>query len=169
MSHADFQTETNAVHDAKVRLRGAFERPLVGRLMPWAIAIILLIPLILGAFAFGATPTRFAEGLSRLAGIIAFMFPPHIWTTWMEWQEVLEGLGQTIVMAFLGTLLGAAASLPLALLGAKNIIPFGWLRLFSRRSFDALRAVEQIFLLWCSFALSGLVLWLVSLPSRFPR
>lgn len=146
MSDADLPLETNMVKDAKARLRGAFERPLIRRLAPWIIVVSLLIPFAFSAVAFDATPARFAEGLSRLGGIIAFMFPPHVWTTWVEWSEVLEGLGQTIVMAFLGTLLGAAVSLPLALLGAKNIMPFGWLRLFSRRGFDALRTVEQIIL-----------------------
>lgn len=75
MSDADLQLETNMVKDAKARLRGAFERPLIRRLTPWIIVISLLIPFVFSAVAFDATPARFAEGLSRLGGIIAFMFP----------------------------------------------------------------------------------------------
>ncbi|WJR68760.1 phosphonate ABC transporter, permease protein PhnE [Neorhizobium sp. CSC1952] len=139
-SDADF------VSGAKARLPGAFERPLLDRMMPAAIVAALAVPFTYSAVAFGATPARFIEGLTRLGNILSFMFPPHIWTTWQEWSEILEGLGETVVMAFLGTLLGALAALPLALLGAKNIMPFSWLRLLSRRGFDALRAVEQIIL-----------------------
>ena len=95
---------------------------------------------------FGFSPARIVDGAQRLATVLAFMFPPHVWTTWAEWQEVLKGLGETVAMAFMGTLLGALVAFPLAFLGAKNILPSTWLRLGVRRGFDALRAVEQLIL-----------------------
>jgi phosphonate transport system permease protein len=95
---------------------------------------------------FGFSPTRILDGAERLATVLAFMFPPHVWTSWVEWQEILKGLGETVAMAFMGTLLGALVAFPLAFLGAKNIMPSAWLRLGVRRGFDALRAVEQLIL-----------------------
>ncbi|MCT8998844.1 phosphonate ABC transporter, permease protein PhnE [Chelativorans intermedius] len=110
--------------------------------------LILLLAGLTGwcLFAFDFSPGRIVEGLARLGRILAFMFPPHLWQSWQEWAEILKGLGETVSMAFLGTVLGATVALPLAFLGARNIMPFGWLRHGVRRGFDALRAVEQIIL-----------------------
>ncbi|MDR6817515.1 phosphonate transport system permease protein [Neorhizobium sp. 2083] len=146
MSDVIISDATDAVKTARLRLPEAFDKPLGKRLLPYATLTLLLAPTVYAAFAFGVSPARILEGLTRLGNIIAFMLPPHIWIRWEEWREILEGLGETAVMAFLGTLLGAVVALPLALLGAKNIMPLSWLRLISRRGFDALRAVEQIIL-----------------------
>ncbi|QLL63863.1 phosphonate ABC transporter, permease protein PhnE [Sinorhizobium mexicanum] len=144
--HGTLPHRAKELNEARSLLPAAFHRSPSKRLRNGAIGAALIAPLVYGAVVFGVTPARLVEGLSRLGGILSFMFPPHVWTTWQEWSEVLAGLGETVVMAFLGTLLGAVASLPLAFLGAKNIMPLSWLRLLSRRGFDALRAVEQIIL-----------------------
>ncbi len=128
------------------RVPDAFSVPPGVRLMRYAGAAALVLPLLAGLYLFDFSPARILNGLTRLGTIFSFMFPPYVWTTWQEWSDVLVGLGQTISMAFLGTLLGALAAFPLAFLGAKNIMPLGWVRLSTRRGFDALRAVEQIVL-----------------------
>lgn len=128
------------------RVPDAFTVPPRVRLMRYAGAAALVLPLLAGLYLFDFSPARILNGLTRLGTIFSFMFPPYVWTTWQEWSDVLVGLGQTISMAFLGTLLGAFAAFPLAFLGAKNIMPLGWVRLSTRRGFDALRAVEQIVL-----------------------
>lgn len=146
MTNANISRETDALEAARLTLPEAFAKPVARRFLPVVVIILMLIPVVYVTVAFGVTPQRMLDGLSRLGNILSFMFPPHVWTTWQEWSDILEGLGETAVMAFLGTLLGAVAALPLALLGAKNIMPIGWLRLVSRRGFDALRAIEQIIL-----------------------
>jgi phosphonate transport system permease protein len=138
--------DTSSLSGLRQRLPGAFSVPQRVRLMRYTGAIALILPLIAGLYLFDFSPARILNGLSRLGMIFSFMFPPYIWTTWQEWNDVLVGLGQTISMAFLGTLLGAVVAFPLAFLGAKNIMPLGWVRLSTRRGFDALRAVEQIVL-----------------------
>ena len=90
--------------------------------MRYAGAAALVLPLLAGLYLFDFSPARILNGLTRLGTIFSFMFPPYVWTTWQEWSDVLVGLGQTISMAFLGTLLGALAAFPLAFLGAKNIM-----------------------------------------------
>ena len=146
MTDATISHGTDAVKAARLQLPQAFDKPLSKRILPAAVVLVLIAPVIYSGIIFGVTPARILEGLSRFGNILAFMFPPYVWTSWEEWREILEGLGETVVMAFLGTLLGAVAAVPLAFLGAKNIMPFNWLRLLSRRGFDALRAVEQIIL-----------------------
>lgn len=139
-------TDTSSLSELRQRVPGAFSVPLHVRMIRYAGAIALILPLIAGLHLFDFSPARILNGLTRLGMIFSFMFPPYIWTTWQEWSDVLVGLGETISMAFLGTLLGAVVAFPLAFLGAKNIMPLGWVRLSTRRGFDTLRAVEQIVL-----------------------
>ncbi|MBB3593598.1 phosphonate transport system permease protein [Rhizobium sp. BK529] len=139
-------TDASSLSELRQRVPDAFKVSPRVRLMRYAGAAALILPLIAGFYLFDFSPARILNGLSRLGMIFSFMFPPYIWTTWQEWSDVLVGLGQTISMAFLGTLLGALVAFPLAFLGAKNIMPLGWVRLSTRRGFDALRAVEQIVL-----------------------
>lgn len=131
---------------ARTLVPGAFSTPLrtrLTRLAGWS-AFLLLTGWCL--WDFGFAPEKLLHGATRFGDVLAFMFPPHIWTSWAEWQEVLKGLGETVAMAFMGTLLGALVAFPLAFLGAKNILPLSWLRLGVRRGFDALRAIEQLIL-----------------------
>ncbi|AGS20037.1 phosphonate ABC transporter, permease protein PhnE [Rhizobium etli] len=73
-----------------------------------------------------------------------------IWNN-SEWQhgDVWTKLFQTIVMAFLGTLLGALAAFPLAFLAARNITPNRLLNQILKRFFDFLRSVDM--LIWALF------------------
>ncbi len=89
---------------------------------------------------------RILTGIVRFGSVAKFMFPPAIWTSWMEWKEVLDGLGETLAMAFLGTVLGAILAWPLSLLGAKNIMRWGWVRYPVRRGYDVIRAFETLIL-----------------------
>jgi phosphonate transport system permease protein len=97
-------------------------------------------------YDFGFSPVRIWEGLGRLGQVLSFMFPPHIWTEWREFSEILKGLGETLSMAFLGTLLGSIVAFPLSFLGAKNINRLPLLRFGVRRGFDIIRAFETLIL-----------------------
>jgi len=97
-------------------------------------------------YDFDFSPWRIWEGLGRLGRVLGFMFPPHLWTEWREFSEILKGLGETFSMAFLGTLLGAAIAFPLSFLGAKNINRIPFLRFGVRRGFDMIRALETLIL-----------------------
>ncbi len=97
-------------------------------------------------YDFDVSPLRIWEGLGRLGRVLSFMFPPHIWTTWQEFSDILKGLGETLSMAFLGTLLGAVIAFPLSFLGAKNINRLSILRFGVRRGFDIIRAFETLIL-----------------------
>ena len=57
-------------------------------------------------YDFNFSPERIWVGLQRLGTVVSFMFPPHLWETWQEWAEVFKALGETVAMAFLGTILG---------------------------------------------------------------
>ena len=89
---------------------------------------------------------RLLTGIERFGTVASFMFPPTIWTTWDEWLPILEGLGETLAIAFLGTVLGLVFAFPLSFLGAKNINRIFWLRMSARRGYDIIRAFETLIL-----------------------
>jgi len=97
-------------------------------------------------YDFNFSPERIWVGLGRLGRVMSFMFPPYLWETWAEWLEILSALGETIAMAFMGTLLGAIVAFPLSFLGAKNINRIFWLRQGTRRFYDVIRAFETLIL-----------------------
>ncbi|UDL88270.1 phosphonate ABC transporter, permease protein PhnE [Mesorhizobium sp. PAMC28654] len=68
-----------------------------------------------------------------------------------QWQhgDVWTKLLQTVVMAFLGTLLGGIVAFPLAFFAARNITPSGLLSQVLKRFFDFMRSVDM--LIWALF------------------
>jgi phosphonate transport system permease protein len=146
MSDALAKITSDDIAAAQARMPRAFRLTPLERLqrrLIWAVLIGLVLYCL---WAFNFSPVRIVEGIARLGNVLSFMFPPHIWTEWDAFSEVLEGLGETVAMAFMGTLLGAIIAFPLSFLGAKNINRFTWFRLGTRRGFDVLRAVEQLIL-----------------------
>ncbi|MDW6025552.1 phosphonate ABC transporter, permease protein PhnE [Mesorhizobium sp. BAC0120] len=68
-----------------------------------------------------------------------------------QWQhgDVWTKLLQTIVMAFLGTLLGALVAFPLSFFAARNITPSRLMNQLLKRFFDFMRSVDM--LIWALF------------------
>ncbi len=102
----------------------------------------------LAAFVYFDVPwARVIPGLRQLAWFVVAMVPPdpggHLVT-------YLNALGETLAIAFLGTLLGAVLALPLGVLAARNVIPSAFLRLPIKRFFDAVRGVDTLIwaLIW---------------------
>ncbi|MCB1358795.1 MAG: phosphonate ABC transporter, permease protein PhnE [Maritimibacter sp.] len=58
--------------------------------------------------------------------------------------DVLWAIGETILMAFIGTFGAALVALPMAFLAAKNFTPLGPVRFAFRRVFDFLRGVDGL-------------------------
>jgi phosphonate transport system permease protein len=124
----------------------AFRPPLVVRLRRLALFAAFLALFGWCLYDFGFSPERILNGISRLGRVLSFMFPPHIWTEWDQIAAILQGLGETLSMAFLGTLLGAIVAFPLSFLGAKNINRLPFLRFGVRRGLDIIRAFEMLIL-----------------------
>ncbi len=70
----------------------------------------------------------------------------HDWWTNSMWRhnDVAWAIGETILMAFLGTFGAAILALPLAFLAARNFAPLMIVRGFTRRIFDFLRGVDAL-------------------------
>lgn len=101
----------------------------------------LLLLLIAGLWRIDASPERIFNGITKLGWLVALMWPPSAGGVL---PELLMSLLESLAMAFLGTLLAALIALPLALLGAGNIIGNVLLRFSVRRVYDGLRGIDTL-------------------------
>jgi phosphonate transport system permease protein len=77
------------------------------------------------------------------------MFPPNP-ESWARVLLYLGALGQTLAIAFLGTLLGAILGCPFGFLVARNVVANRLIHFLSRRSLDTVRSVDTLIwaLIW---------------------
>lgn len=80
-------------------------------------------------------PTR-----SNVAGSVSDWWNNAMW----RHKDVAWAIGETILMAFLGTMGAAIIALPLAFVAAKRFSPFMLLRATTRRLFDFVRGVDAL-------------------------
>jgi len=80
-------------------------------------------------------------GLKELSKFTALMFPP---STGGHLQLFLKAMGETLAIAFLGTLGAAVVATPLALLAAQNTTPHWTVRFVVRRLLDVIRGIDAL-------------------------
>ena len=79
---------------------------------------------------------RIATGLGHLARFFLLMFPP---STGGQFFAFLEALGETLAIAFLGTLIAAVLAFPFSFLAARNVLPNIFAHFAVRRVLDVIR------------------------------
>lgn len=104
-----------------------------------AIAVVTYLGYLHWLFDFA----QIFSGLDRLWVVLGLMVD---WSQFASWDhaEILTSLLETVAMAFLGTVLASVVALPLGFLGARNVIPSGVFRFFTRRLFDVFRGLDQL-------------------------
>lgn len=100
----------------------------------------------LGLFLFGCWYLEFSldrlmTGLRQLGWFVMLMIPPDPGSSLPTY---LVAMGETLSIAFLGTLLAAVLALPVSLLAARNIIPSVFLRFPVRRFLDSIRGIDTL-------------------------
>jgi len=91
--------------------------------------------------AFDLTPSRLWNGFFGLYRIIRLMIPP---SPGAQWEDILNGLAQSVAMAFLGTATAMVIAIPLGFLGARNVLINTLAHFSIRRVFDGLRGMDQL-------------------------
>lgn len=93
--------------------------------------------------------SRLSDGLARLGGFVRLMLPPDPGSL-AEALKYLHALGETVSIAFLGTLGGALLALPVSLLAARNVVANRIIHVLSRRGLDTIRGVDTLIwaLIW---------------------
>jgi len=135
---------------------GRPERP-VGPLVARAVVFVIIA----GAFAWGASGLDASWARLRSApgdgwAIFALMWPPDF-ATELE-RGVIGKVLESVYIAWIGTILGAAISLPLAFLASNNVSP-SFIRLPIRQLFNAIRAVPELIVAVILIAITGLGPW----------
>jgi phosphonate transport system permease protein len=118
-------------------------------LLGYCIALSMFALLVYGLVHLGFSVPKLIAGIANLGTFVVLMVPP----TYGETQDLiryLNALGETVAIAFLGTLLAAVIAFPLGFFAAKNATISQVLRFFARRSFDTLRGVDMLIwaLIW---------------------
>jgi phosphonate transport system permease protein len=91
----------------------------------------------LGDILFGP---RLDPARSNIAGAVSDWWNNAMW----RHRDVAWAIGETMLMAFLGTFGAAIIALPLAFLAAKRFAPFALVRGLTRRLFDFVRGVDAL-------------------------
>ena len=155
-------SETTTLPPGRGRLAAAARADLAGlkarhpaafRMSPQNRALAILVPLVVVAVAFAAmvaldfSLVRILNGLSRLGRFAVLMMPPDPEGRFFVF---LSALGETLGIAFLGTLTAALLAFPVAFLAARNVIPNIFMHFGARRTFDVIRSVDTLIwaLMW---------------------
>ena len=108
-----------------------------------ALTLLAIFSILRLEFSFA----RLGAGLVQLGTFLGLMIPPspgsHV-------LMLVKSLGETIAIAFLGTLLAAVLAFPLGFLAARNVMPFRPLQFLTRRFSDTVRGVDTLIwaLIW---------------------
>jgi phosphonate transport system permease protein len=96
---------------------------------------------------FGFSFTRIAGGVQKLFAFAELMFPPN---PGAQLPLYLKAMGETLAIAFLGTLIAAAFAFPIGVAAARNVLPNLLAHFLIRRSLDTLRSVDTLIwaLIW---------------------
>lgn len=88
----------------------------------WQVKLLAFAIVAYAFYAFGQldfSSERFIKGLDNGARFISRMFPPN----YKNWDQLLTGFIESMQIAVLATFFGVLFSLPIAVLGARNLMP----------------------------------------------
>jgi phosphonate transport system permease protein len=85
--------------------------------------------------------SQIGPGLASLGKFIALMFPP---SSGGHLDLLLKAMGETLAIAFLGTLIATVVAFPISFLAAKNTSPHCVIRFVIRRCLDTIRGVDAL-------------------------
>ena len=134
-------TDATSLRDLHARFPAVFAVSPVRRAMRIGGLVLGLAWLTALCIWFDITPARLSRGLSGLLVILRQMVPPNPGT---QWPDILNGLAESVAMAFLGTFVAAVVALPLGFLGARNVVVNALAHFSIRRVFDGFRGVDQL-------------------------
>lgn len=119
------------------------------RLITAGVLILIVGLVVLSIVRLEFSLSRMLSGVSELGRIVSHMVPP-VPHSWDQGMLYLYALGETVAIAFLGTLLGALLGFPLALLAARNTTLNRFVQFFARRGSDTVRSIDQLIwaLIW---------------------
>ena len=119
----------------------AFGPSQAGRALRWLGAVAFVLWLATLLWWFDASPARLWNGLDKLGVILRQMVPP---SPGEHWDAILQGLAESVAMAFLGSTLAVLVAFPLGFLGANNVVINALAHFSIRRVFDLGRGMDSL-------------------------
>ena len=133
------------------------ERPLPPKTFHlWLIAIPLCVAIIWSVTGLNITISRLLDAPSDAWAILRQMVPPGFAEVYE--RGAVGKIFESVYIAWIGTIIGALISLPLAFLAAHNVAPI-WIRSPIRQLFNAIRAVPELILAVILIPVTGLGAW----------
>lgn len=131
------------------RYPACFQPSWRGRAFTAGIVAAMLALLVVAMVRLEFTPERFFSGISRLGNFTVLMFPPN--SEGKFWFFV-QALGETLAIAFAGTMIAALLAAPIAFLAAINVVPNIFAHFTARRGLDVIRGIDVLIwaLAWVS-------------------
>jgi phosphonate transport system permease protein len=105
------------------------------------IAGLVTVYLLWAIVDLGMTWDRLFAGFGKLGHVLVLMWPP---TDAGFFWDFMKGLGETLGMAFIGTLIAAFVAVPLGFIGAKTVVANPIIHFLIRRVFDVFRATPSL-------------------------
>ncbi|NUU04494.1 phosphonate ABC transporter, permease protein PhnE [Herbaspirillum robiniae] len=117
------------------RVSLAFKPQLATRLAIW----LILLYAVYAATQLGFSWERFSSGLGNGARFLGRMFPPDVSKGDILW----DGIKETLQIAVLASLFGILFSLPIGLMGARNLMP-AWISWPARALVSVCRSLHPV-------------------------
>lgn len=131
-------------------------RPLRPRIFRWMITVVIIIPAIWSALGLNVSLERLAEAPGDIWIIVRQLFPPDMSADAL--QRAVPKMLESLYIAWIGTMIGAFFSFPLAFLAAKNVTP-SWVSNSVRQVLNAIRAVPELLVAMVLIPVTGLGPW----------
>lgn len=132
------------------------DRPLGPRLFRWAITVAIVIPAIWSALGLNVPLQRLAEAPGDIITVLRQLVPPDMSAEAL--QRAVPKMLESLYIAWIGTLIGAFFSFPLAFLAAKNVTPSA-VSNTTRQVLNAIRAVPELLVAMVLIPVTGLGPW----------
>ncbi|MBB5389860.1 MULTISPECIES: phosphonate ABC transporter, permease protein PhnE [unclassified Herbaspirillum] len=126
---------STVLHSNNGRVSLAFRPQLATRIAVW----LILLYAVYAATQLGFSWERFSAGLGNGAKFLGRMFPPDVSKGDILW----DGIKETLQIAVLASLFGILLSLPIGLMGARNLMP-AWISWPARAFVSVCRSLHPV-------------------------
>jgi phosphonate transport system permease protein len=131
-------------------------QPIGPKIFRWFIAFAVIIPAIWGAMGLNLSMERLLSAPADIWNVLSRLAQPDLSAEAV--QRALPKVMESFFIAWIGTIIGATFSFPLAFLAAKNISP-GLLNNVIRQLLNAIRAVPEVLVAMVLIPVTGLGAW----------
>lgn len=120
------------------------EAPKATKWIRWGVSVAIIVPFIWGVLGLEINPARIWDAIKpggQVWTLAGAMFPPD----WAKTGRTFEKIMESLYVAWVGTIIGATFSFPLAFLAATNMAP-RWIATPVRGFLSGIRAFPELVL-----------------------